>query len=64
MYITICKTDYQYKFNAWCRAPKSGALGQPRGMGGREMGVQDWGDTWICGRLILMYGKNHHSIVK
>ena len=45
MYITICKTDDQYKSNAWSRAPKGGALGQPRRMewegGGR--GFHDWG---------------------
>ena len=33
MYITICETDYQSKFDAWNRALKAGALGQPRGMG-------------------------------
>ena len=47
MYITVCKTGDQCKFNAWRRAPKAGALGQPRGMewdgkeGGR--GVRDGG---------------------
>ena len=36
MYITICKVDDQCKFTAWSRAPKAGALGQPRAMGWRE----------------------------
>ena len=45
MYITICKIDNQCKFDAWSRALKAGALGQPRGMGwgGRWEGVQDEG---------------------
>ena len=49
MYITICKIDGQCKFNARSRAPKAGALGQPRGIGwgGRWKGIQDEGDTWI-----------------
>ena len=34
MYITICETDKQSKFDAWNRALKTGALGQPRGKGG------------------------------
>ena len=33
MYITICERDHQSKFNARNRALKTGALGQPRGMG-------------------------------
>ena len=42
MYITICETDDQPKFDASNRALKAGALGQPRGMGwGRR--VQDRG---------------------
>ena len=34
------------KFNAWSRALETGALGQPRGMGGEggRRGVQDRGD--------------------
>ena len=30
--ITICKIDDQWKFDAWGRALKAGALGQPSGM--------------------------------
>ena len=43
MYITICKTDDQCKFDALSRAPKAGALWQPRGIGweGGRRGVQD-----------------------
>ena len=36
MYITICKINDQFKFDAWSRALKAGALGQPRGMGWRR----------------------------
>ena len=39
MYITICKTDDQYKFDECSRALKVRALGQPRGMG--------WGGKWV-----------------
>ena len=38
MCITICEIDHQSKFDAWNRAWKAGALGQPRGMG--------WGGRW------------------
>ena len=44
-YITICKIDDQCKFDAWSRAPKAGALEQPRrmGWGGSLEGIQDGG---------------------
>ena len=53
MYITICKVDGQCKFSAWSRAPKAGALGQPRGTGWgwRCEGVQD-GQTYMHPWLI------------
>ena len=41
MYIKVCEIDDQSKFNAWNRALKAGALGQPRGMGWE--GRWDWG---------------------
>ena len=49
MYIATCKIDDQCKFNAWSRALKAGALGQPRGLneGGGGRGVQDGGLTCI-----------------
>ena len=67
MYITTCKTDEQCKFNAWSRAPKVGSLGQPRGIvsGGKwEGGSGCGGHVYTCGRFMLMYGQNHHNIVK
>ena len=40
MYIIVCEIDHQSKFDAWNRALKVGALGQPWGMGwgGRREG--------------------------
>ena len=67
-YITICKIDDQCKFNAWSRAHKAGALGQPRGMGwgGSWGAVQDGGthDMYTHGWFMSMYGKTHHNIVR
>ena len=40
-YITTCEIDDQSRFDAWDRALKAGALGQPRGMG--------WGARWEGG---------------
>ena len=49
MYTTICKTDDQWEFSAWSKAPKASALGQPRGIGWRRRWVGDsgWEDTYI-----------------
>ena len=64
--ITICEIDDQFKFDAWNRALKAGALRQPRGMGwvGRWEGIWDGGHMYIRGWFMSMYGKNHHNIVK
>ena len=48
-------------------APKAGAMGQHRGLGWR--GSSEGGSGWevhmyTCGQSMLMYGKNHHNIVK
>ena len=45
---------------------KPGALGHPRGMGwgGRRERVQDEGHMCTRDGFMLMYGKNHHNIVK
>ena len=67
VFIFICKMDDQYKFNAWSRALKAGALGQPRGIGweGRWKRGSGLGEQ-ICthGWFMLMYDKNHQNIVK
>ena len=41
--LTVCEIDHQSKFDAWNRALKAGALGQPRGTGGKGggRGVRD-----------------------
>ena len=40
-YIAICERNDQSKFNAWNRALKTGALGQPRG-GKGHMYMHGW----------------------
>ena len=45
MYIIICETDHQSRFDAWDRVLRAGALGWPWGMGwgGRWEGDSWWG---------------------
>ena len=46
---------------------KASGLGQPRGIewGGRaEGGSGCGGHMYTCGQFMVMYGKNHHNIVK
>ena len=45
MYISICETDHQSRFDAWDRVLKAGALRWPWGMGwgGREEVGSGWG---------------------
>ena len=45
MYILICETDCQSRFDAWDRVLRAAALGWPRGMGwgGRWKGSSGWG---------------------
>ena len=59
MYIIICEIDDQCKFDAWSRALRASALGQPGGMGwgGRWEGHSGWGHTCPCGWFMSMYGK-------
>ena len=62
-YIIVCEIDHQFKFDAWNRALKANALGQPRQMGmggGRSFGMG--GHMYTCGWFMSMYGKNHHNI--
>ena len=53
MYIIICETNRQSRFDAWDRVLGAGALGWPRGMGwgGRREGGSGWG-THVHPRLI------------
>ena len=64
--IAVCETDDQCKLDAWSRALKAGALGQPRGIGwgGRWEEGSGPGDTRTPGWFMSLYGKKHHSIVK
>ena len=66
MYIIICETDNQSKLDAWNRALKAGALGQPEGWDGEGggRGIQDGGHMYTHGWFMSMYGKNHYNIVK
>ena len=41
MYIFICETNHQCRFDAWDRVLRAGTLGWPRGMG--------WGGKWEGG---------------
>ena len=52
MYVIICETDRQFRFDAWDRVLGAGALGWPRGMGwgGRWEGCSGWGthvNLWV-----------------
>ena len=64
--IAVCETDDQCKLDAWSRALKAGALGQPRGMGsgGRWEGVRNGAHMYTCGWFMSVYGKNDHNIRK
>ena len=66
MYIIICGTDYQSRFDAWDRVLWASALGCPRGMGwrGRWKGGSGWG-THVHPWLIHMnVWQNQYNIVK
>ena len=59
MYIAICETDRQSRFDAWGRVLRAGSLGWPWGMGGEGggRGVQDGGHMYTRGWFMSMYGK-------
>ena len=65
---TICKIDDQCKFNAWSRALKAGALGQPRRMvlGGMWEEGSWWRDIYesVTDSCCCVAKKKHHNIVK
>ena len=62
----ICEIDHQSKFDAWNRALKASALGQPEGWDGEGggKGAQDGGHMYTRGWFMSIYGKNHYNIVK
>ena len=64
MYIIICETDRQFRFDAWgC----SGLVhwDDPEGWDGEGggTGVQDGEHMYTHGQFMSMYGKNHYNIV-
>ena len=65
MYIIICETDRQSRFNASDRVLRTGALGWPWGMGwgGRWERGSGWEHTYTHGWFMSMYGKNHYNVV-
>ena len=65
MFIIICETDRQSRFDAWDRALRAGALGWPWGMDGEGggRGVQDGEHMYTHGWFMSMYGKNHCNII-
>ena len=66
MYIIICETDRQSRFDAWDRVLRDGALGWPWGWDGEAGGkrVQEGGHIYTHGWFMSMDGKNHYNIVK
>ena len=52
--------------DAWNRALKAGALGQPEGWDeeGGGNGFQDGGHMYIHGWFMSIYGKNHYNAIK
>ena len=66
MYIIIYEIDLQFRFDAWDRVLRAGALGWPWGIGwvGRWKGVQDGEHMYTIGWFMSMYGKDHYNIIK
>ena len=66
MYIIICETDDQSRFDAWGRVLRMVHWDDPEvwvGEGGGR-GVQDREHMYTHGWFMWMYGKNHHNVVK
>ena len=66
MYITICETHCQSRFDAWYRVLGAGVLGRPRGMGwgGRWEGGSGWGTHVHPWRIHVSVWQNQYNIVK
>ena len=64
MYIIICETDRQPRFDARDRVLRAGTgmILRDGDGGGRE--VQDGKHMYTHGWFMSMYGKNHYNIVK
>ena len=66
MYIIICETNRQSRFDAWYRVLGAGALGWPRGMerGGRWEGGSGWRTRVHPWRIHVNVWQNQYNIVK
>ena len=66
MYVTICETDRQSRFDAWDRVCRAVHWDDPEGWDGEggERGFQDGEHMYTHGWFMSMYGKNHYNIVK
>ena len=66
MYIIICETNHQSRFDAWYRVLRAGALGWPRGTvwGGRWEGSSGWGTHVHPWWIHVNVRQNHYNIVK
>ena len=66
MYIIICETDHQSRFNAWDWVLGAGALGWPWGMGwgGRWEEGSGWGTHVHLWQIHVHVWQNHYNIVK
>ena len=66
MYIIICETNCQSRFDAWYRMLGAGALGWPRGMGwgGRWDGGSGWGTHVHPWRIYVKVWQNQYNIVR
>ena len=62
MYIIICETNHQSRFDAWDRCSGLVHWDDPEGWDGGR-GFQDGEHMYTCGRSMSMYGKTHHNIV-
>ena len=65
MYIIIRETDCQFRFDAWDRVLRAGALDDPEGWDGEGGGRQgqDGEHMYTRGWFMSMYGKNNYNIV-
>ena len=66
MYIIICKTNHQPRFDVRYMVLRAGALGWPWGMGwgGKRVGGSGWGTHVHPWRIHVNVWQNHYIIVK
>ena len=66
MYIIICETNRQSRFDTWYRVLRAGALGWPRGMGwgGRWERGSGWGTHVHPWRIHVNVWQNQYNVVK